>query len=138
MIEFEVIGLPAPQGSKKHVGNGIMVETSPNLKPWRSALSQAARDVSKEVGMLDEPLTLEVSFRFPMPKSRKKAVREAGWGPKVSAPDLDKLLRSVGDGLQEGGLIRNDALICRITASKMEVIGWTGAIIRLSSAVPPT
>ena len=26
----------APQGSKKHVGNGIMVETSKRLKAWRN------------------------------------------------------------------------------------------------------
>ena len=26
-VEFEVVGLPAAQGSKRHVGNGVMVES---------------------------------------------------------------------------------------------------------------
>lgn len=33
-IGFHVIGLPAPQGSKKHVGHGVMVESSKKVKPW--------------------------------------------------------------------------------------------------------
>ena len=28
MIEIKVIGLPAPQGSKRHVGHGVMIESS--------------------------------------------------------------------------------------------------------------
>ena len=37
MIEIKVIGLPAPQGSKRHVGHGVMIESSNNVKPWREA-----------------------------------------------------------------------------------------------------
>ena len=32
---FAVLGLPAPQGSKRHVGEGRMVESSKRVKPWR-------------------------------------------------------------------------------------------------------
>lgn len=42
MIEITVHGLPAPQGSKRHVGRGVMVESSKNVKPWRSAVVWAA------------------------------------------------------------------------------------------------
>ena len=33
----------APQGSKKHVGNGIMVETSKRLKSWRKQVEMRAK-----------------------------------------------------------------------------------------------
>lgn len=131
-VEFEVIGLPAPQGSKRHVGNGVMVESSKANKPWRAAVAAAARDVSIEVGQFDGPLSLTVEFRFPMPKSRKAAVRAAGHGWKTTAPDLDKLVRSVGDALTESGLIRDDALVVGVVATKVEVTGWTGATIILA------
>lgn len=130
-VEFEVVGSPAAQGSKRHVGNGVMVETSKALKPWRQAVADAGRDVAADVGQYDEPLHLEVCFRFPMPKSRRAAVRQLGIASKTTAPDLDKLIRSTGDALTTSGLIRDDSIICSIHASKLEVIGWSGAIIRL-------
>jgi crossover junction endodeoxyribonuclease RusA len=133
-IEFEVVGSPAPQGSKRQFRpGGPMVETSKSLPAWRTALAEAARDVAETEGCIDRPVRLEVEFRFSMPKSRPKRVREAGSCPKVSAPDLDKLVRAVGDGLKQGGLIRDDAIIYSIAASKFEVVGWTGAIIRLEA-----
>ena len=36
--KFTVHGLPAPQGSKRHVGKGVMVESSKYVKPWREAV----------------------------------------------------------------------------------------------------
>lgn len=128
---FEVLGQPAAQGSKRHVGNGVMVEMSKTLRPWRDAVAHAARNVT-EGPPLTGPLRLVVHFRFAMPKSRKAAVRAAGWAPKTSAPDLDKLIRSTGDALKAGGLIHDDALFVEITATKSEVTGWTGAEITVT------
>lgn len=136
-VEFEVVGTPAAQGSKRHVGNGVMVESSKANRPWRAAVAAAAREAAGDEQPLDCPLQLVVTFRFPMPKSRPAAVRAAGVGLKVSAPDTDKLVRSVGDALTEGGLIRDDALICSVHASKVEVTSWSGAVIRLERAALP-
>ena len=36
ILSFVVLGSPVGQGSKRHVGNGVMME-SPKLKPWRLA-----------------------------------------------------------------------------------------------------
>ncbi len=128
-VTFEVLGAPAAQGSKRHVGNGVMVEMGKNHKPWRAAVASAAKDIAGDTPPLTGPLELGVVFRFPMPKSRSKAIRDAGECPKVSAPDTDKLVRSIGDALKDGGLIYDDALFASIAAVKVEVVGWTGAII---------
>lgn len=136
-VEFEVIGTPAAQGSKRHVGNGVMIETSKQHKPWRATVAAAARDVAAHPDVaapLDGPLQLVVEFRFPMPASRPKSVRAAGSALKTTAPDLDKLVRAVGDALTESGLIHDDARICYLYATKLEVIGWTGAVIRIEAA----
>ena len=132
-LTFEVLGLPAAQGSKRHVGNGVMVEQNANVKPWRTDVAAIARDIANgTVGApLDGPLSLTVEFRFPMPKSRRKAVREAGRAPKVSAPDLDKCVRSTCDALEASGLITNDERIVSVCASKVEVTDWTGAVITI-------
>lgn len=134
-LKFDVIGTPAPQGSKRHVGNGFMVESSKANAPWRSAVASKAREAAIDSGLtepLTGPLILEVTFRHAMPKSRNKTTRAIGTAVKTTAPDLDKLVRSVGDALTESGVIGDDALICQISASKVEVVGWTGAHIWIS------
>ena len=35
----------APQGSKRHVGRGIMIESSKRVKPWRDAVRIEANKV---------------------------------------------------------------------------------------------
>ena len=37
-----VYGTPAPQGSKRHVGHGRMIEQSKRVKPWRNDVKAAA------------------------------------------------------------------------------------------------
>ena len=57
-ITLTVRGLPAPQGSKRHIGRGVMVESSKRVKPWRDAagdidkLTRSTLDALVSAGML--------------------------------------------------------------------------------------
>lgn len=103
-IELYVLGLPAPQGSKRHVGNGRMVESSKRVKPWRAEVAAACRDRWRG-DPLDGPVTLQVEFFLPRPAGHLGTGRNQGivkpsapaW--HVTRPDLDKLARAVGDAL---------------------------------------
>lgn len=134
-VEFTVLGVPAPQGSKRHVGRGVLVESSKALPAWREAVAWEARRVALECpgAPFAGQLHLRVAFRFPMPKSRPAAARRRGWAHKTTAPDLDKLLRALGDSLQAGGLIADDAAIASITATKIETTSWTGAVVTIEA-----
>ena len=101
---FLVFGLPAPQGSKRHVGEGRMVESSKRVKPWRRQV--AAAYVDHDFGdVLIGPLTLTVYFYLPRPKAHYGTGRNAGAlkpsapAEHLTMPDLDKLQRAVGDAL---------------------------------------
>ena len=133
VVAFEVVGVPVQQGSKRHVGNGVMIEAANGHRAWRHAVATEARQVAdgRTDTPLDGPLCLSVRFRFPMPASRPKRTQRIGIGWKLSAPDLDKLVRSIGDALTEGGLIRDDARIGMVLASKVETTDWSGAEIKL-------
>lgn len=142
-IYFEVVGTPAPQGSKTRMPNGAMLDgrskgAREGHANWRSAVASAARTAALVVANNDHdtpllgPMALTIEFRFPMPKSRSRAIKDHGRNPKTSAPDLDKLIRSTGDALKEGGLIFDDALLVAVFATKVEVVGWTGARIGIA------
>ena len=108
VISFRVYGRPAPQGSKKSIGNNRFIESSKYLPAWRNALKQAAEE-NKPDSPLSGELALEVVFYLPKPKTVKRDT------PTVP-PDLDKLLRSL-DSLT-GIIWEDDALVCKITAFK--------------------
>lgn len=128
-LRFEAIGLPGAQGSKRHVGRGVMVESSKKVGPWREAVANAARAAHCGHPPLDGPLSMEVVFRLPATSSWKAADRTRGWRWKDRTPDLDKLLRSTGDALTQAGVIADDARIVAVGACKVETAGWTGAQI---------
>lgn len=139
-VQFNVYGIPAPQGSKTKMPNGAMVEAASavgraKLTDWRSACATAAADeVNHGAAPFTGPVGVRVTFRFPTPKSRTKAQQAASLGYKVGKPDLDKLCRALGDSLAAGGLIARDELIVWWTAAKVETTGWTGADLTVYDA----
>ena len=129
MIVIDVFGEPAPQGSKRHVGRGIMVESSAKVKPWREAVTFAAAQAVAKGYRQSGPVGVTIMFylRRPpsAPKSRSYPDRK---------PDLDKLIRSTLDALVIGGVIEDDARIIAIRAGKVYAqTRPTGALIEINS-----
>lgn len=118
-ISFTVNGIPAPQGSKRHVGNGRMVESSKAVGPWREAVrAECQRAIeSGQEPVMDGPVQLQATFFLPRPKGHFGTGRNAGRvresAPKrpASKPDSDKLARALLDGLTAGGAWRDDAQV---------------------------
>lgn len=76
MISFFVPGKPAPQGSKRHVGRGILIESSKEVGPWRERVALAAH--SHADGPMGGPVGIRLEFVMPRPKSApKREVRES-------------------------------------------------------------
>lgn len=107
MITITVYGQPAPQGSKRHVGKGVMIESSRKLRPWRQDVKVAAENARSTAAPLDGPLRVRMVFTLPKPLSAPK--RRQTW--PCRAPDLSKLVRSTEDALTEAGLWRDDARV---------------------------
>ena len=123
-IAFPVRGIPAPQGSKRYLGNGIHVESSKKVAPWRDAVRLAAVEEMNGVTPFDGPLELAVTFILVRPGIVKRDM------PHVR-PDLDKLVRSTMDALTDAGVWGDDSQVVRIVASKVYGI-YPGADITVS------
>jgi crossover junction endodeoxyribonuclease RusA len=134
-VQFFVSGTPRAQGSKRHVGRGIMVEMSKDLGPWRQAIAAAAAEQRVDGSQFVVPVQVQFVFWFKRPQSHLRTGKNAGQvklsAPKwqSSAPDVDKLCRAVGDALSMSGLVLDDRLIARIHAEKR--YGDPGVLIRV-------
>jgi Holliday junction resolvase RusA-like endonuclease len=97
-----------------------MVESSKYLPEWRSAVMLAAKlalNESMDVTPFSDPVKLEVDFFIERPAESKYADYPGG------KPDLDHLVRAVGDSLTQAGVLLDDSLIVEIDARKL----WTGS-----------
>lgn len=114
-ITFDVLGRPAPQGSKKSIGNNRFIEASKFLPAWRTAVSLAAELAVSEQNWarVSGPVELEVMFYLERPSSISSNKRPY----PIVPPDIDKLLRGVGDALS-GVIYDDDSQIVRILAWK--------------------
>jgi Holliday junction resolvase RusA-like endonuclease len=129
VIRFRVNGIPAPQGSKRHVGNGRMVESSKAVGPWREAVRAEAQRVREAAGWQPlapgQPASVTLVFALGRPRTHYGTGRNAGQ-EKASAPhfpagrpDVDKLARAVLDGLTEGGVLEDDGQVVSLVATKI-------------------
>lgn len=141
ITRFFVPGIPVQQGSKRHVGNGVMVESAKNLRPWRDSVTYAAREAlplneDYRVG----PLAVELVFWFPRLKSHYKSngqLRADAPTHKVSTPDIDKLGRAALDAITASGMWYDDAQVADLElkkryADKPDGIGLAVSLWRLA------
>ena len=137
-MTFTVFGTPAPQGSKRHVGNGVMIESSKKVKPWRQAVEYAALEALPFRARLDPivirgPVDVGIVFSMHRPKSAKKCAMPD------RKPDIDQLCRSTLDSLVTSGMIEDDARIVSLSAVKLYAgdrkgLPVPGAIISITHA----
>ena len=125
-VSWKVEGIPAPQGSKRHVGFGRMIESCKALKPWREQIIAETRLNALVPQGLDEAVALSLVFLFPRPKGHfnsKGQVKPSAPEHKTTKPDIDKLARAVLDSLTLAGVFRDDALVYSLTLQKRYCIG---------------
>lgn len=123
-VSFFVPGKPAPQGSKRHVGRGILVESSKEVGPWRERVALAAHQAMAGTALFDGAVAVTLYFILPRPKSAPKSCTPAA----VKRPDLDKLIRACLDAITDV-IISDDSRVVTIYAHKrIAEIGETAGV----------
>lgn len=130
-LDLFVPGRPAPQGSKRHVGGGILVESSKALAPWRTSVAWHAAQ-SYRGPLLDG--ALRVAVEFVMPRTTALPKRQAT-PPHIKKPDVDKLIRAILDALS-GVVWQDDSQVVDLHPTKRyaEPLEKPGARIQVASA----
>jgi len=109
VIKFSVEGTPIQQGSMKFIKPGVMIHSrAVELAAWRANIAATAKLAGCKP--ITDPIAITMKFRVKRPKSVKRE------HPTV-APDLDKYIRGVNDGLT-GVAFADDSQIIKIVATK--------------------
>lgn len=148
-LTITVFGDPAPQGSKRHVGHGVMLESSKKVKPWRQAVrTDAVHAIDDQrlcwTGPLDGPLLLEMVFTFARPRGHYRTgrnahlLRDGAPARPATYPDLSKLARSTEDALKEAGVYADDSRVVEYrrlakvyVGTDPDALASPGAVIRV-------
>ena len=127
----------APQGSKKHVGRGIMVETCKRLKSWRKEVSLMAKLIVNEI--IEEPVEVEVVFWFKRPLKHylpNGMVRQSApvYITNKNKGHLDKHCRALLDSLTKSAFADDSQVVSLHAVKKYcETESQTGATIKIRS-----
>ena len=125
----------APQGSKKHVGRGIMVETCKRLKSWRKEVSLRAKLIVDEI--IEEPVEVEVVFWFKRPLKHylpNGMVRQSApvYITNKNKGDIDKHCRALLDSLTKSAFADDSQVVSLHAVKKYcETESQTGATIKI-------
>lgn len=133
-LRIHVPGIGIPQGSMRSFGKGRIVHSNPQVRAWRAtvaahAIAEIIRTERRGEAAWPTPgpCTLTAVFHFPRPKSHYRTGKFAHLLRTVAprdmsvGPDLDKLVRAIGDALTDACVIVDDKQIHRIHAAKK----WT-------------
>ncbi len=126
-VAFKVHGQPVQQGSKKAfvVNNRAVIvdDNKKQLKSYRNDIASAGRE-QMDTDPWRIPVHVNIDFLMARPKSHfgtgKNAenVKESAPLWHASKPDIDKLVRSVLDGIT-GVVIHDDSQVAALLVTKM-------------------
>lgn len=130
-ISFTVTGIAQPKGSARafvpkkwaadayrrgQAPRAIITQDNPRSKGWEQLIAEQAQTVVGDALFLG-PVVLTVIFRLPRPISLPKKKSH-----HTTTPDLDKLVRAIGDGLA-GVVFLDDKQIVDLHARKLYTRG---------------
>lgn len=139
-VEFVVYGRPKGKGRPRFTMDGHAY-TPQTTRMYEKEIRQAFREAGgTSFGAV--PVAVEVTAYYPIPKSARKADREAmaaGMVVPMVKPDIDNVMKVVLDGIQgENGAFRDDVQVVSVRAEKRyDRIGSPGAVVVRIRDVPP-
>lgn len=123
-VNFFVPGIPAPKGSAraffvKKLGRAVITAANAKTRPWEQAIRAEAENARDGAPAATCPVRVRATFFFPRPQGHFGARGLKPSAPKriTKKPDLDKLVRTLLDGLN-GVAFVDDAQVVSVTTEK--------------------
>lgn len=120
------------RGKRKHC---VVPDNGPAQDDWHERCVNAGKALLARSGVLDGPLSVEITFTVPKPASVPTSRQ---WPVTRSSGDIDKLARLALDALDSSGLFRDDSQVVELTLRKAyphtpapDLCDDQGALIRI-------
>ena len=131
-IEFVVYGRPKGKGRPRFTMDGHAY-TPQTTRMYEKEIRQAFREAGG-TSFGSVPVSVEVTAYYPVPKSARKADKEAmaaGLVVPMVKPDIDNVLKAILDGIQgNDGAFHDDVQVVSVRAEKRyDRIGSPGAVV---------
>jgi crossover junction endodeoxyribonuclease RusA len=137
-VRITIPGTPRPQGSMRlfRSPNGHEVaKYADTVMEWRRLVTVAVCSATEGPPCTDA-VALHVTFDLPRPKGHygtgrnEGALRASAPPHPVTAPDLDKLARAIGDAITDAGTVwADDAQVVELHVAKRYADGTAGCLI---------
>lgn len=147
LIQFEVYGKPATQGSKRvlPIGKGdhrrhVLVDSCKDLKPWRHTVASIAAGLYSGP-LLDEPIAMACIFDRVRPSGHLGTGCNAGvvkaWAPEapVTTPDSLKQARAIEDALSKVIYKDDSRISCHVIVKQWGPVQKTTIIVATYDAM---
>lgn len=123
-LAFTIYGNPQPQGSKVRTRWGMHDDNAEALAPWRDSVIAAGQRAMAGREPITEPVRVNIVATYPRPGNHWGTGRNAG-KLKPSAPihhtgkpDIDKVCRSILDGLTIARVWTDDRQVFELHSEK--------------------
>lgn len=126
-LAFTVWGVAQPKGNMRAINIPgmkfpIVTETNRSVKSWSQLVAEGANRALGQLppgerGLLLGPVRLTIGFYLPCPKKFQTKRRRGVPVAHLTAPDLDKLARGIGDSLTQV-VYRDDAQVVEAVIGK--------------------
>lgn len=117
-------GQPRPRAFARKMGNRFVarVYDDGTAENWKSQIAVAFKQAGGIEAKIEGPVSMQLSFRFPRPKSHFRSNGELKPNaPRyhVVKPDSDNCEKAVMDALTQLGVWRDDSQVCIKTSEKI-------------------
>jgi Holliday junction resolvase RusA-like endonuclease len=120
IAEFFIPGTPVAKGRPKFFrrGNFVGTYTPKKTENFENNIFSYAASYARQNSVLpsEGPVSIDVKFFMPRPKSHSKRQREILW--HTSRPDKDNLVKAVLDGIN-GVFFKDDSQVCKESSEKL-------------------
>lgn len=139
---YRIVVCGIPKGQPRHRAflnkhtNRVCVYDNPVADDWKARVIQEA-ELVKPDAPLEGPLSVDIAFYLPRPKSRMRKCDPDGPIPCTTKPDRDNLDKCVLDALTQIRFWLDDCQVVdgRITKAYHAKAGRPGAVIEITQLV---
>jgi Holliday junction resolvase RusA-like endonuclease len=90
----------------------MYLPTAHPVHEWKKRITESCAEAYGSSEMVKGPVTLEMTFVFQKPKSRKVS------GLKDTKPDLDNLMKACMEAMGQSGIWEDDKQVASVISSK--------------------